>query len=114
MTSDIPLPHPGVILREEFLEPMGLSVYALAKSIHVTRSRINDNCATAAKALPPISRFASAALFGVDPAMVHEHAGEIRSARAREAAGERSRGNRAAHRGVNSGCAPVLCWRCGR
>ena len=26
----IPLPHPGIVLREEFLEPMGLSVYALA------------------------------------------------------------------------------------
>ena len=44
MTSDIPMPHPGVILREEFLEPMGLSVYALAKAIHVTRSRINEIC----------------------------------------------------------------------
>jgi addiction module HigA family antidote len=41
---DIPMPHPGVVLREEFLEPMGLSVYALAKAIHVTRSRINEVC----------------------------------------------------------------------
>ena len=39
MTLDVPMPHPGVVLREEFLEPMGLSVYALAKAIHVTRSR---------------------------------------------------------------------------
>jgi addiction module HigA family antidote len=38
------MPRPGVILREEFLEPMGLSVYALAKAIHVTRSRINEIC----------------------------------------------------------------------
>ncbi|WP_246731821.1 HigA family addiction module antitoxin [Methylocapsa sp. S129] len=44
MTSDIPMPHPGVILREEFIEPMGLSVYALAKAIHVTRSRIHEIC----------------------------------------------------------------------
>ncbi|MGD1035972.1 MAG: HigA family addiction module antitoxin [Roseiarcus sp.] len=44
MTADIPMPRPGVILREEFLEPMGLSVYALAKAIHVTRSRINEIC----------------------------------------------------------------------
>ena len=34
--------HPGEILREEFLEPMGLSVYALAKAIKVPRSRVND------------------------------------------------------------------------
>ncbi len=66
MTSDIPMPHPGVILREEFLEPMGLSVYALAKAIHVTRSRINEIChgrqgVTANIALR-LGRF-----FGVDP-----------------------------------------------
>jgi addiction module HigA family antidote len=34
--------HPGEILRDEFLKPMGLSVYALAKAIKVTRSRVND------------------------------------------------------------------------
>ncbi len=60
------MPHPGVILREEFLEPMGLSVYALAKTIHVTRSRINEirhgrQGFTAAIALR-LGRF-----FGVDP-----------------------------------------------
>ena len=44
MTRDVPMPHPGVVLREEFLEPMGLSVYAVAKAIHVTRSRINEVC----------------------------------------------------------------------
>ena len=34
--------HPGEILREEFLKPMGISVYELARQIHLTRSRIND------------------------------------------------------------------------
>ena len=38
----IPLAHPGKILREDFLEPMGISVYALANSIKVPRSRVND------------------------------------------------------------------------
>jgi addiction module HigA family antidote len=32
--------HPGVILEEEFLEPLGLSAYALAKAISVPRNRI--------------------------------------------------------------------------
>jgi addiction module HigA family antidote len=32
--------HPGEILREEFLEPLGLSAYALAKAISVPRNRI--------------------------------------------------------------------------
>ena len=40
----IPVPHPGSVLREEFLEPMELSVYALAQAIHVPRSRINEIC----------------------------------------------------------------------
>lgn len=44
MAREIPPPHPGIVLREEFLEPMGLSVYALAKAIEVPRSRINDIC----------------------------------------------------------------------
>ena len=44
MTRQIPVPHPGTILREEFLAPMDLSVYALAKAIHVPRSRINEIC----------------------------------------------------------------------
>jgi antitoxin HigA-1 len=34
--------HPGEILRDEFLRPMKLSVYRLAKSIHVPGSRVND------------------------------------------------------------------------
>ncbi len=32
--------HPGVILEEEFLEPLGLSAYALAKAISVPRNRV--------------------------------------------------------------------------
>jgi addiction module HigA family antidote len=42
MPPDIPMPHPGVILREEFFEPVDLTVCTLAKAIHVTRSRVND------------------------------------------------------------------------
>ena len=34
--------HPGEILREEFLRPMKMSVYALAKRIHVPVPRVND------------------------------------------------------------------------
>jgi antitoxin HigA-1 len=34
--------HPGEILREEFLKPMGLSVYELAKRLHVPAPRMND------------------------------------------------------------------------
>src|SRR5258708_37466980 len=34
--------HPGEILEEEFLKPMGLSVYRLAKEIRVPAPRVND------------------------------------------------------------------------
>jgi addiction module HigA family antidote len=34
--------HPGEILREEYLEPLGMSVNALACALHLTASRIND------------------------------------------------------------------------
>lgn len=41
MSRRIPLPHPGEVLREEFFEPMGLSVYAVAKAIGTPRSRFD-------------------------------------------------------------------------
>jgi antitoxin HigA-1 len=34
--------HPGEILREEFLKPMGISAYELAKRLHVPAPRVND------------------------------------------------------------------------
>ncbi len=36
------LTHPGKILREEFMEPVGLSAYALAKALDVPLPRVND------------------------------------------------------------------------
>lgn len=34
--------HPGEILREEFLIPLGMSAHALAMALHVPAPRIND------------------------------------------------------------------------
>src|SRR5216683_5652265 len=34
--------HPGEILREEFLKPLGMSAYELAKRLHVPVPRVND------------------------------------------------------------------------
>lgn len=34
--------HPGEVLREDYMKPLGLSANALAKSLHVPASRIND------------------------------------------------------------------------
>jgi addiction module HigA family antidote len=38
----LPAIHPGEILRDGFLQPMGISVYTLAQFIKVPRSRVND------------------------------------------------------------------------
>ena len=38
----IPLVHPGKILLEEFLEPMSISQYRIAKDIGVPARRINE------------------------------------------------------------------------
>lgn len=49
MTNRIPAPkngmrpvHPGEVLREEFLKPLGMSANALANALSVPASRIND------------------------------------------------------------------------
>ena len=38
----LPPVHPGEILRDEFLAPLELSVYRLAREINVSRPRLND------------------------------------------------------------------------
>jgi addiction module HigA family antidote len=42
MPREIPLSHPGEILLEDFLKPLGISQYALAKAIEVPPRRINE------------------------------------------------------------------------
>jgi addiction module HigA family antidote len=42
MTKKLAAIHPGEILNEEFLKPMGISQYRLAKSISVSARRINE------------------------------------------------------------------------
>ena len=38
----IPPIHPGEILKEEFLEPLGISQYRISKDINVPPRRINE------------------------------------------------------------------------
>lgn len=42
LMREIPLAHPGEILQEDFLKPLGISQYALAKAIDVPPRRINE------------------------------------------------------------------------
>lgn len=39
--ANVPPAHPGDVLREDFLKPLGLSQYALAKAIGVPQIRIS-------------------------------------------------------------------------
>lgn len=38
----VPLVHPGEILQRDFLKPLGISQYTLAKAIGVSPRRINE------------------------------------------------------------------------
>ncbi len=42
MAQKLKNPHPGEILNEEFLQPLGMSQNALAQAIGVPSNRIND------------------------------------------------------------------------
>ena len=42
MKKKLPPVHPGEILLEDFLQPLGLSQYALAKALSVPPRRINE------------------------------------------------------------------------
>lgn len=42
MTKKLPPVHPGEILQEEFLKPMGITQYRLAKEIGVSQRRIGQ------------------------------------------------------------------------
>jgi len=40
--ADFPPAHPGEVLREDFLKPLGLSQYALSKAIGVPQIRVSE------------------------------------------------------------------------
>jgi antitoxin HigA-1 len=65
MKRDIPLAHPGEILLEDFLKPMGISQYRLAKEIGVPQRRIGQICA-GQRAITPDTALRLAAFFGTD------------------------------------------------
>jgi antitoxin HigA-1 len=62
----LPLIHPGEILRDDFLQPMKISVYALAKAIKVPRSRVND-IVLGRRGITADTAFRLARYFGTSP-----------------------------------------------
>lgn len=65
MKRDIPLAHPGEILREDFLLPLGITQYRLAKAIGVPQRRIGQICA-GQRAITPDTALRLGAFFGTD------------------------------------------------
>lgn len=66
MAREIPLATPGEILALEWLEPMGISQYALAKAIGVPARRINE-IIKHGRAITADTAVRLGAFFGVDP-----------------------------------------------
>jgi antitoxin HigA-1 len=62
----LPLIHPGEILREDFLRPMKISVYALALAIKAPRSRVND-IVLGRRGITADTAFRLARYFGTSP-----------------------------------------------
>lgn len=58
--------HPGEILREDFLAPLGMSAYALSKALHVTSSRVN-NIINGKRGITADTALRLARYFGGDP-----------------------------------------------
>lgn len=62
----LPPVHPGEILRDDFLEPIKISVYALARAIKVPRSRVND-IVVGRRGITADTAFRLARYFGTTP-----------------------------------------------
>lgn len=65
MSREVPLSHPGEILLEEWLKPLEISQYALAKAISVPPRRINE-IIKGKRAITPDTALRLAAYFGTD------------------------------------------------
>ena len=61
--ADFSPAHPGEVLREDFLKPLGMSQYALAKAIDVPQIRISE-IVNAKRAVTPDTALRLARYFG--------------------------------------------------
>ena len=62
---DLPLVHPGEILQEDFLKPLGITRYRLAKSIGVPQRRIDEIC-SGKRSISAVTALRLARFFGSD------------------------------------------------
>jgi addiction module HigA family antidote len=66
MTSTLPPVHPGEILREEYLGPLGISAGNLARRLHVPRTRI-ERLAAEQTSVTPDTALRLAKVFDTTP-----------------------------------------------
>lgn len=64
--ADFAPTHPGEVLREDFLKPLGMSQYALAKAIDVPQIRVSE-IVNGKRAITPDSALRLARYFGTSP-----------------------------------------------
>ncbi len=67
MAEKLPSVHPGEVLREEFLRPMNLTPYAVARALGVPRTRI-ERLAKEQTAVSADTALRLARYFGTSPA----------------------------------------------
>lgn len=84
MPRAVPLATPGDILLHEFLEPMGITQYRLAKEIGVPQRRIGEIVA-GRRAITADTALRLAAFFGTDPQSWLNLQSHYDTAKAREA-----------------------------
>ena len=65
LNLDVPI-HPGEVLREEYLAPLGLKPYTLAKKLHVPRTRI-ERLVSETTPVTPDTALRLAKFFGTSP-----------------------------------------------
>lgn len=66
IVETLPPLHPGEVLREEFMKPLGLTAYAIAKAVNVQRTRI-ERISREELGVSGDTALRLGRLFGVDP-----------------------------------------------
>jgi antitoxin HigA-1 len=66
MMADFPPAHPGEVLREDFLRPLAMSQYALARALGVPEIRISE-IVNGKRAITPDTALRLARYFGTSP-----------------------------------------------
>jgi addiction module HigA family antidote len=99
LMTDFPPAHPGEVLSEDFLKPLGMSQYALAKALSVPEIRISE-LVRGKRAITPDTALRLARYFRHLSGVLAGHADDLRSGAGARAHRSEDRGDRAPARGM--------------